>query len=468
TLGGGKFQNHHGGVLLLGEYVYGGHGSNNGLPTCVELRTGRVVWKERGPGVGSAAVVYADGCLYFRYQNGVVALIEASAGGYHLKGTLRIPGAGGDSWAHPVVAGSRLYLREQDRLWVYDLRRDSLTPPTAPTRPPPVRDAAASALRTLGIGVEPLSAARPERARRFYGYAADNEMPASTLLIALADKHLTSQGTVPPAVLDALKKLRSPFILNLAGTHVRDAGLEQLRALERVVGINLELCGDLTDAGLAWLQPLPHLRVLILAGTSVTATGLKALAPNKSLVALDLEVCDGISDAGCETLGAMRQLKALVLKKTGFEPQRISDAGLRRLSTLHQMELLDLYGNRVSDAGLVHLQGMHELRELNLSLLAITDGGLAHLKPLKRLERLELLYSEGFAGPLITNAGLSSLKPLMNLNVLNLTGARVTDAGLGNLRSLTKLKLLELVNTGATTEGIRAMKEALPGCNIVK
>src|SRR5262249_21576720 len=60
TLGGSKFQNHHGGVVLLGDHVYGGHGSNNGLPTCVELRTGHIVWKGRGPGVGSAAVVYAD------------------------------------------------------------------------------------------------------------------------------------------------------------------------------------------------------------------------------------------------------------------------------------------------------------------------------------------------------------------------------------------------------------------------
>ena len=46
--------------------------------------------------------------------------------------------------------------------------------------------------------------------------------------------------------------------------------------------------------------------------------------------------------------------------------------------------------------------------------------------------------------------------------------ARVTDAGLGNLRSLTKLKLLELVNTRATTEGIRALKTALPACQLVK
>ena len=78
SLSGSQFQNHHGGVVKLGDFLFAGHGNNNGLPTCLEFKTGRVIWKRRGPGVGSAAVVCADGQLYFRYQNGVVALIEAS------------------------------------------------------------------------------------------------------------------------------------------------------------------------------------------------------------------------------------------------------------------------------------------------------------------------------------------------------------------------------------------------------
>jgi outer membrane protein assembly factor BamB len=468
ALGGDTFQNHHGGVVLVGDHVYGGHGSNNGLPTCVELMTGRVVWKARGPGVGSAAVVYADGHLYFRFQNGVVALIEASPEGYRLKGTLRVPGAGGDSWSHPVVANGRLHLREQDRLWVYDLRREpGARPPAEPTSTPPRLDASAVALRQLGIGVEPLSSARPEKARRFYGYAA-GDGPAPTLLIALAGKDLTSRGTIPPPLMGALKGLRMPFVLSLAGTHVRDAGLEQLRDLDGVVGLDLGLCGDITDAGLARLQPLARLRVLVLAGTGITSAGLRKLTANKGLAALDLEVCDGVTDAACEALGEMRQLRALVLKKTGFEPHPISDAGLRHLSGLRQIEALDLYGNKVTDAGLVHLQGFSRLRELRLSLLPITDSGLARLKPLAALERLDLLHAEGFAGPTITDAGLPFLAPLRNLRALNLTGARVTDVGLESLRGLKRLSLLELVHTGATPDGIRALKGALPGCEIVR
>src|SRR5262249_36539809 len=75
-LGGDKLQNHHGGVILLGEYVYGGHGHNAGLPFCLNMERGQFAWSPvRGAGNGSAAVVYADGHLYFRYENNVMALV---------------------------------------------------------------------------------------------------------------------------------------------------------------------------------------------------------------------------------------------------------------------------------------------------------------------------------------------------------------------------------------------------------
>lgn len=63
TLSGNQFQNHHGGFVRLGDFLFSGHGNNNGLPTCLEFRSGRVIWKRRGPGVGSASVVAADGRL---------------------------------------------------------------------------------------------------------------------------------------------------------------------------------------------------------------------------------------------------------------------------------------------------------------------------------------------------------------------------------------------------------------------
>jgi outer membrane protein assembly factor BamB len=124
TLDGNVFQNHHGGFVLIGDYIYGGHGLRRGTPVCLELATGKMMWPPtRNAGEGSAAVMAADGHLYFRYENGVMMLIEASPSGYKEAGSFPIPNVSQPSWSHPVIAAKRLYLREQDALYVYDIKR---------------------------------------------------------------------------------------------------------------------------------------------------------------------------------------------------------------------------------------------------------------------------------------------------------------------------------------------------------
>ncbi len=117
-----ELQNHHGGVILVDGKLYLGHGHNNGFPQCVDLNTGETHWdKTRGAGTGSAAITYADGHLFFRYEDHTMALIEANPEGYRLKGTFTIDSANGKSWPHPVVQAGKLYLRDQDELLCYDV-----------------------------------------------------------------------------------------------------------------------------------------------------------------------------------------------------------------------------------------------------------------------------------------------------------------------------------------------------------
>jgi outer membrane protein assembly factor BamB len=123
-LDGRTFQNHHGGMVLVDGHIYSGQGHRMGLPICLELATGRKVWGGdiRNAGKGSAAVIYADSHLIFRYENGLVMLIEATPTGYKEKGQFEIPNGSALSWPHPALADGRLFLRDQDRLLVYDLR----------------------------------------------------------------------------------------------------------------------------------------------------------------------------------------------------------------------------------------------------------------------------------------------------------------------------------------------------------
>ncbi|MGY8768210.1 MAG: PQQ-binding-like beta-propeller repeat protein [Pirellulales bacterium] len=118
-------ENHHGGMIQIGDYVYAGAKHGNGFPICIEMKTGKVAWGGdiRGEGKGSAAITYADGNLIFRYQSGEVVLIEATPEEYRMKGKFMPEYQEKESWAHPVVLDGLLYLREQDKLMVYDLKK---------------------------------------------------------------------------------------------------------------------------------------------------------------------------------------------------------------------------------------------------------------------------------------------------------------------------------------------------------
>jgi len=122
-LEGEVFNNHHGGMILKDGHIYAGHQQNQGFPTCIRMSSGEIVWggKQRGPGGGSASVLLIDGHIIFRYQDGVVALIEATPDEYRLRGSFKPDYQEGATWAHPVVVGGRLYLREQNKLMCYEV-----------------------------------------------------------------------------------------------------------------------------------------------------------------------------------------------------------------------------------------------------------------------------------------------------------------------------------------------------------
>lgn len=117
-------QNHHGGMIVYGDHIYCGHGHNNGFPLCISFSTGKEVWSGgRGPGSGSAAILLADENLYFRYEDGTMALIEATPEEYRLKSSLKLATKNGKSWPHPVIVDGLLYARDQNALLCYDIRK---------------------------------------------------------------------------------------------------------------------------------------------------------------------------------------------------------------------------------------------------------------------------------------------------------------------------------------------------------
>lgn len=118
--------NHHGGVVLVGEHVYG-YSDGKGW-VCQNLKTGEIVWAEKGK-LGKGSVTCVDGKLYcYSEVNGAVVLIDASTTGWKESGRFTIPKQSsirsdrGKIWTHPVVSNGKLYLRDQDLLYCFDVK----------------------------------------------------------------------------------------------------------------------------------------------------------------------------------------------------------------------------------------------------------------------------------------------------------------------------------------------------------
>lgn len=116
-----QLANKHGGIVLVGDHLFG-DSDDKGMPFCADFMTGEQKWKSRGSGKKSASIAAADGHLYIRYSNGMMTLAKASADGLKEVGSFKVPGSGKmPSWAHPVIAGGKLYLREGDSILCYNL-----------------------------------------------------------------------------------------------------------------------------------------------------------------------------------------------------------------------------------------------------------------------------------------------------------------------------------------------------------
>ena len=115
-----EFINLQSGFVLKDGHVYG---SAHIQPKwfCIDAKTGQTnyIAKELGGG----PVIYADGLFYcYAEKDGEMALAEGTPEQFRIISRFKVPLGTAQHWAHPVIAGGKLYIRHNNALMVYDIR----------------------------------------------------------------------------------------------------------------------------------------------------------------------------------------------------------------------------------------------------------------------------------------------------------------------------------------------------------
>jgi len=219
--------------------------------------------------------------------------------------------------------------------------------------------------------------------------------------------------SIPLEVCLAISELTDLYELTLSEippNGITPEGVAQFAKMPILRTLSLSFSKQIKDGHLSSLDKFPKLEIVYLNGTDIT-------------------------DAGCAKLAAIAKLKELHIPDTA-----IGDRGLAVLATNRTLKILNLAGSAVTDPGLKALEGHATLEELFLERTAISDDGVRSLVTLPKLVHLVFECN----GP-----------------------KKVTDASVPLFAKMTQLKAIDINKTDITMEGAKAIKKALPNCQVV-
>jgi Leucine-rich repeat (LRR) protein len=340
-------------------------------------------------------------------------------------------------------------------------------------------------------------------------------------VLYLGSRQVTDVG------LASFKDCKNLTQLNLDGTQVTDAGLAHFKDCKNLSGLYLTDT-QVTDAGLAHFKDCNRLTVIKLDGTRVTdaTLGFLAVQPLQILYLRDAR----ISRYGYDQLKAafpkvdiqwsepnrrateqvlalggtveisepdkaprplkqgealpekFFQLRRVVLKDCQQPPGELINTLARlQFPETDRLEAIDLSGTPLTDVGF--LASIHGLRDLALARCGLNDNHLAQLPKVQRLvldgnvfsasglqelaKRTELT-DLSLAGAGVSDLTVANLAGLKGLKRLSLANTGLSDAGLKHLEGLAALEHLDLSGTKVTADGVAALKQALPKCEVTR
>ncbi len=236
------------------------------------------------------------------------------------------------------------------------------------------------------------------------GYADEAMRQLAAVLPGL--ESLEGAGILSAEGVKALATFRNLRVLDFSLKDRRFQGyygptgfshLRELRSLEelRVIGESA-----LSDADLACIESLDHLKVLQIMSTEVSDRGLASICKLKQLEQLRLDA--GVTRGGMNQLNDLAHLQVLSVGRPDAQARAGIDELTLDLSGLQDLKRLDLAGLSLQDADLAFLANLRHLEWVGISTSSLAPSSLRHLSGLSQLKRL-LVW--GLARPMEQESG---------------------------------------------------------------
>lgn len=168
------------------------------------------------------------------------------------------------------------------------------------------------------------------------------------------------------------------IIISLPYSETNDDHLRSISQHQRIRSLALDGT-RITDAGLKHLRAVPHLTALSLGATEITDAGAESLAEIRSLQSLDLRHAR-VTNAALASLASLRRLRSLNLSNT-----LVDGAGLVHLRALDRLQTLVLTDVSVHDGDVPALCELTSLREIYVRGTCLSEEGIAKLASLHNL-----------------------------------------------------------------------------------
>ena len=201
----------------------------------------------------------------------------------------------------------------------------------------------------------------------------------------------------------------------------------------------------------------------LLAQTMPTKPVTPASALTQEQLVAEIQNLGGaVKTAGGATNGAIEEISFTYTHKqssapTGkrVPPYDVTDALLAQFQGLPKLTTLELnMCPKLTDAGMKNLQEMPQLQHLALPGPCVTDATMAHLAGLTNLVYLRLSGTER-----VTAAGWEKVEGMKQLQILLIAETKIGDLGMTHLKGLTQLKEISLYGTPVTDAGAEVLKE---------